>query len=156
MSIAPTIKNYLNESGIEYDLVPHDPAYTASKIARTAHVSGDELAKGVLLNTDHGYMMAVVPASCKVDLSSLSHQMKERLGLASEDEIDMIFDDCDPGATPPCASAYALRVIVDTSLDDKEDLYMESGDHEHLIHVKKEAFAKLMADAEHAGIAQAN
>ena len=156
MSIAPTIQNYLRETGIDYDLVPHAPSYTASRIAQSAHVSGDLLAKGVLLNTDHGYMMAVVPASHKVDLSGLSHRMKERLGLASENEIDMIFDDCDPGATPACASAYAMRVIVDTSLDDKEDLYMESGDHENLIHVKKKAFARLMAEAEHAGIIRAH
>lgn len=152
MSIAPTIENYLNETGIEYDLVPHTLAYSASRTAQSAHISGDALAKGVLLNTDHGYMMAVIPASRKVDLSGLSHTIKERLGLASENEIDMIFDDCDPGATPACASAYAVRVIVDTSLDQMEDLYMEAGDHKNLIHVKKEAFAKLMAEAEHAGI----
>ena len=152
MSIAPTIQNYLRETGIEYELVPHTPTYSANKTAEAAHISGDMLAKGVLLNTDHGYMMAVVPASRKVDLSGLSHQLKERLGLASENEIDMIFDDCDPGATSACASAYAVRVIVDSSLDELEDLYMESGDHENLIHVKKNAFAKLMAEAEHAGI----
>ncbi len=152
MSIAPTIQNYLRETGIEYDLVPHSPSYTASQSAQSAHISGDALAKGVLLNTDHGYMMAVVPASKKVDLSGLSHTMKERLGLAGEDEIDMIFDDCDPGAAPACASAYAMRVVVDTSLDNQDDLYLESGDHETLIHVKKAAFARLMAEAEHAGI----
>jgi Ala-tRNA(Pro) deacylase len=152
MTIAPTIQNYLRETGIDYDLVPHTPSYSASRTAEAAHISGDTLAKGVLLNTDHGYLMAVVPASHKVDLSGLSHQMKERLGLASENEIDMIFDDCDPGAVPACASAYAMRVIVDSSLDDKDDLYMESGDHKNLIHVKKAAFAKLMAEADHAGI----
>jgi len=156
MTIAPTIQNYLDETGIEYDLVPHDLAYTASKAARTAHISGGKLAKGVLLNADHGYMMAVVPASRKVDLSGLSHHMKQRLGLASENEINMIFDDCDPGAVPPCATAYAMRVIVDSGLDALDDLYMESGDHENLIHVKKKAFAKLMAEAEHAGISRSH
>jgi len=152
MTIAPTIQNYLRENGIEYDLVPHTLSYSANRIAQTAHISGDMLAKGVLLNTDHGYMMAVLPASKKVDLSGLSHKMKERLGLASENEIDMIFDDCDPGAVPPCATAYAMRVIVDTSLDKMEDLYMEAGDHKNLIHVTKKAFAKLMAEADHVGI----
>jgi len=156
MTIAPTLQNYLDETGIDYELVPHTPAYTASRTARTAHVSGDKLAKGVLLNTDHGYMMAVVPATRKVDLSGLSHRMKERLGLASESEINMIFDDCDPGAAPPCATAYAMRVIVDTDLDAQDDLYMECGDHENLIHVKREAFAKLMAEAQHAGISRSH
>lgn len=156
MSIAPTIENYLKETGVDYDLVPHEPAYTASRIAQSAHVSGDRLAKGVLLNTDHGYMMAVVPASRKVDLSGLSHALNERLGLASENEIDMIFDDCDPGATTACAGAYAMKVIVDTSLDEQDDLYIECGDHENLIHVTKDGFAKLMADATHAGITRSH
>jgi len=154
MSIAPTIENYLKETGVEYDLVAHKPAYTASRIAEAAHVSGDRMAKAVLLNTDHGYMMAVVPASQKVDLSGLSHRLNERLGLATENEIDMIFDDCDPGATTAFAGAYALKVIVDTSLDQQDDLYIECGDHENLIHVKKDVFAKLMADAAHVGISR--
>ncbi|PCI61768.1 MAG: aminoacyl-tRNA deacylase [Kordiimonadales bacterium] len=153
MSIAPTIRDYLKESGIKYDLVPHKTAYSANRIAEVAHISGASIAKGVLLNTERGYMMAVVPASCKVDLADLSHQMKSRLGLASEHEIDMIFDDCDPGVAPACASAYAMRVVVDTRLDALEDLYMESGDHENLIHVTKSNFAKIMAEAKHAGIA---
>lgn len=154
MSVAPTVQNYLREINIDFDLVPHDPAYTATRIAQAAHVPGSSVAKGVLLNTDHGYMMAVVPASCRVDLSALSHQIKARLGLASENEVDMIFDDCDPGATPPCATAYSMKVIVDTSLDEMDDIYLESGDHETLIHVDKQGFATMMADAEHADIAK--
>lgn len=156
MSVAPTVQNYLREINIDFDLVPHDPAYTANRIAQAAHVPGDSLAKGVLLNTDHGYMMAVVPASCKVDLSGLSHMLKARLGLASENEVDMIFDDCDPGATPPCATAYSMKVIVDESLDEREDIYLESGDHETLIHVNKEGFATMMAEAEHGRIARSH
>ncbi|MEX0297453.1 MAG: aminoacyl-tRNA deacylase [Kordiimonas sp.] len=154
MTVAPTVQNYLREIDVEFELVPHAPAYTANRIAQAAHVPGASVAKGVLLNTDHGYMMAVVPASCKVDLSELSHMINARLGLASEDEVDMIFDDCDPGAAPPIASAYAMKVIVDSSLDDREDIYLESGDHETLIHVDKKGFSALMSEAEHARIAK--
>ena len=154
MSVAPTLQNYLQEICIDYDLVPHERAYTANHIAQAAHVPGKSVAKGVLLNTDHGYIMAVVPASHLVDLSGLSHMIKARLGLATTSEIEMVFDDCDPGAAPPCATAYAMRVIVDSSLDEMEDIYLESGDHETLIHVDKAGFAVLMAEAQHGSIAK--
>jgi Ala-tRNA(Pro) deacylase len=69
--------------------------------------------------------------------------------LAPEDEIDQLFRDCAHGAVPPVGACYGLDVIVDDSIDEKPDIYLEGGDHQTLIHMSHAQFARLMADARH-------
>lgn len=156
MSIAPRLQHHMEKSGIEYDIMPHEREVVATKIAQTAHISGNAMAKGVLLKSDQGYLVAVVPASHHVDLAGLSHRAHERLGLATEEEARRIFADCDAGAVPACAEAYGMPMIIDTALDQQDDIYMEAGDHRNLIHLKARSFAKLTARAEHAAISRPN
>lgn len=154
MTIAPRLQAFMDKSGVDYDIMPHDREVVASKIAQTAHISGNALAKGVLLKSDNGYKVAVVPASHRVDLAGLSHLSHERLGLATEEEAREIFSDCDAGAVPACGMAYGMPMIVDASLDGLDDVYMEAGDHRNLIHMGRDGFARIMADAEHAEISR--
>ncbi len=156
MSIAPRLQRFMEQNGIEYEILPHDKEVVATKIAQAAHISGNALAKGVLLKSDHGYMMAVVPASHHVDLQELSHRAHERLGLATEAEACRIFDDCDAGAVPACGNAYGMPMIIDSCLDEQDDLYLEAGDHRNLLHIDRQGFAKLTADSDHARISRPN
>lgn len=152
MSIAPTVEKFLKSSGINYTLEQHDREVVATRIARSAHIPGESFAKSVLLKSDSGYMMAVVPSSQNVDLAELSHQLRERLGLATEDEIVEQFSDCDPGAVPGCGTAYGVPMIIDDALDRCADIYLEGGDHKTLIHLNAADFAKLTAGASRAHI----
>ena len=72
------------------------------------------------------------------------------MGLASEDEVFSLFDDCDIGAIPPIGAAYDVPVIVDDSLGDAADIYFEGGDHRTLVHVSGKDFRDLTMDARHA------
>ena len=67
--------------------------------------------------------------------------------LASEDEIERLFEDCDRGAIPPLGECYGLDVIVDNSIDARQPIYLEGGDHATLIRMEGEQFARLTANA---------
>jgi hypothetical protein len=41
-------------------------------------------------------------------------------------------------------AAYGLDVVVDDSLSRQQDLYLEGGDHAHLVHISGTDFRKLM------------
>ena len=156
MTIAPMLHRHMDSRGIPYDLMPHDREVVATRIAQAAHISGNNFAKGVLLKSDSGYLVAVVPANRHVDLAELSHRRQERLGLASEEEVERVFADCDPGAVPACAEAYGIPMIIDSDLTDYEEIYMEAGDHKSLIHMDRKGFARLTAKAELASISRAH
>ena len=149
MSIASRVKDYLREQDADFEVVPHPHSSTSMESAQLAHVPGDRIAKSVVLEDDRGYLLAVLPASCKVDLGELHRQTNRSLGLATEYEIGALFEDCEPGAVPPFGGVYNLETIIDDSLAEQSDIYFEAGDHEQLIHVSAETFESLMGEAQH-------
>jgi Ala-tRNA(Pro) deacylase len=150
MAIAMTLKEYLNRLGVEYEVVPHTHTDTSMRSAQEAHIPGDQLAKSVILEDDGGYLMAVLPATHKLEIGRLQKQLsRHHLGLATEQELSGLFDDCELGAIPPLGEAYGVDVVVDDSLDEVSDVYFEAGDHTDLVHISGEDFHDLMVDADH-------
>jgi Ala-tRNA(Pro) deacylase len=147
MTIATKLQNYIDSQGIAYDTVAHHRTATTSQSAQAAHVPGSRLAKSVVVHHETGYVLAVVPSTHRIELSTLQDVMDKRLGLASEEEVSSLFADCDIGAVPPIGSAYDVPMIVDESLGDSGDVYFEAGDHKTLVHVSGPDFRSLMKDA---------
>ena len=149
MTIASTVQHYLDDCGIDYEILEHARTMTSMRTAEAGHISGERLAKAVLLKTDGGYTMAVLPASCHLRLGEVQGYLDKPIGLATETEVGRLFADCEIGAIPPVGRAYGLEMIVDDSLAEQPDIYFEGGDHVSLIHVDAAAFQRLTADARH-------
>src|SRR6266567_8683367 len=105
MAIASTLQKYLADRNIEYDVIPHERTMSSTHTAQACRISGNSIAKGIVLRRDGGYVLAVLPASHHVRLSDLRMQLGPDVGLADEIEIVQLFRDCAPGAVPPSAIA---------------------------------------------------
>ncbi|MGO4573962.1 aminoacyl-tRNA deacylase [Microvirga sp. 2TAF3] len=156
MAIASTLQRYLADQGIGYDLITHEPTTSSTRTAEAGHVSGNSLVKGIVLSTDDGYMLAILPASRHIQLSDLRTELGHEVHLATEQEIEEVFRDCDRGAIPPVGACYGLNVIIDDSLDRHSDLYFEAGDHATLVHMKGVEFARLNPNAQHGSFSTPN
>jgi Ala-tRNA(Pro) deacylase len=147
MTIANRLKDFIDGKGISYDTVAHHRTSTSRQSAIAAHVPGSIMAKSVVVHHELGYALAVVPSTHRIELGTLQEVMDKRLGLASEDEVILLFGDCDTGAIPPIGAAYNVPVIVDESLGDAADVYFEGGDHRTLVHVSGKDFRNLTMGA---------
>jgi hypothetical protein len=98
MSIANTVRSYLERHEISYEILEHPHSQTSEQTADAAFIWEDQLAKTVLLEDDGGYVMAVVPASHRLDLAKLQGQLQRPLHLAKENELGPLFPDCELGA----------------------------------------------------------
>jgi Ala-tRNA(Pro) deacylase len=147
MTIPASVQDYLERKGIRYELISHPPTGDAAHTAQEARVRGDRLAKSVVLADDSGYLMAIIPASHRLDLQAVHQEFSREFALASEPELLDLFKDCEPGAIPPLGQAYGIDVVVDRSLADTPDVYFEAGDHVSLIRVSGPDFQRLMADS---------
>jgi Ala-tRNA(Pro) deacylase len=144
MTVAASVVRILTDHGAEYELVAHPKSYTSMESASAAHVPQDHIAKGVLLRDGLGFVLAVIPASEWVDLRRLQEILGRELRIASETEVDQLFNDCDPGAIPPLGEAYGLEMVLDESLTSLSSIYFEGGDHEHLVRLGGDQFNTLM------------
>lgn len=147
MAISMTLAEYLNNEGISYDLVAHAHSHSSLESAESAHIPGDNLAKCVVLEDNKGYLLAVIPSTHRLDLDSLQMFLGRKMHLVSEMRLNQLFHDCELGAIPPVGKAFGYKTLLDYSLLDCEDVYFEAGDHTDLVHLSREQFKTLMADA---------
>ena len=152
MTISPTLHKYLAAENIEYDEIPHALTMSSARTAQACHVPGDRLAKAIVLRRDGSYMLAVLPASHHLRLADLRARFGDDIAIASESEIDRLFADCAHGAIPAAGICYGLDVIVDDSIQMQPEIFIESGDHETLLHLGRAQFARLTANALHGRI----
>jgi Ala-tRNA(Pro) deacylase len=149
MPIATKLRALLEQNGVAYELLPHAPAGTSSEKAESAHIPGASLAKGVVIENHDHCTMVVLPATEQIHLGELRRELGDTYALATEDEIERIFVDCDPGAIPPFGQAYGLDVLVDDSLLECDRVYAESGDRAALLALRGDDFRRLMQSARH-------
>ena len=149
MAIAKTLTRYLKERGVDYQLVEHAHTATAEASAHAAHLPTHQVAKAVVLKDAEGYVLSVVPANHSVELGWVNDALERELELACEDEFKKLFADCETGAVPALGEAYGVPVIWDDELAYTADVYIEAGDHEHLVWLERRDFRKLMSGLPH-------
>jgi Ala-tRNA(Pro) deacylase len=149
MAIARTLMSYLQERGIRYDLVEHKHTATAVAAAHAANVPVHQVAKAVVLCDDAGYVVSVLPASHTLEIGWVNEVLGRKLEMACEKEFSNLFADCEPGAVPALGEAYGIQVVWDDELAYTSDVYIEAGDHEHLIWLERRDFKKLMSSLPH-------
>jgi len=147
MGIAITLKEYLMDHGAHFDVIEHSRTTSSLETSEVARVPGDRLAKTVLLGDEDRYLLAVIPATHRLEISKLSDLVKHRLELISESEMAGAFSDCEVGAMPPLGDAYGIDTWVDPSLMAQPEIYFESGDHCSLIRMSGDEFRELLKDS---------
>ena len=139
------IIKFLDENEIQYVMITHSQAFTASQVAASAHIKGSEMAKTVIIKINGKMAMAVLPANYHVDF----HLLKEITGsedviLAHESEFRDVFPDCELGAMPPFGNLYGVDVFVAQTLTEDVDIAFNAGTHSELIQMKYKDFESLV------------
>ncbi len=145
MSVLKRLKEYLDENNIRYVSIDHTPAYTGQELAESVHISGKEIAKTVILKAGGSYMMAVLPASRKINFDYLEEQIAAKgLRLAQEDEIKDLFPDCEVGAMPPFGNFYDIPVYAASALSEDEEIVFNAGTHTDAIRMSYNDYIRLV------------
>lgn len=139
------LRQYLDSRNIKYLVLSHSIAYTAQGVAALVHVSGKKLAKTVIVKIDGILAMAVVPASLHVDLELLRAAAGAKVvELATEQEFNDAFPDCETGAMPPFGNLYEMPVYADAKLAECEEITFNAGSHRELMRMNWTDMARLV------------
>ena len=142
---AQKLKDFLDSHDVRYITIIHSPAYTAQAIAHIAHVSGKELAKTVILKVDGKLVMAVLPATHKVNIDVFKKAIGAgSVDLAQERDFMDVFPGCELGAMPPFGNLWGVEVFVAERLREDETIAFNAGTHTELIQMAYEDFERLV------------
>jgi Ala-tRNA(Pro) deacylase len=139
------LREFLDSHNVQYVVISHSVAYTAQGIAALTHISGKELAKTVIVKLDGSLVMTVLPASMQVDLLRLKTVTGAmNAAIASEQEFQEKFPDCQTGAMPPFGNLYDIPVFADESLTHDKEIAFNAGTHLELIRMAWDDFQNLV------------
>lgn len=149
MAVAMSLQAYFETHPLAHEAVRHRRTESSQRTAAAVGQPGNTVAKSVLLRDEEGYVLAVLPATHRLQLGQLRRWLRRNVGLATEREVAVLFADCEIGAIPPAGPLYHVDTVVDDALLDQPEVYFEAGDHEHLIHMNMQDFRTLLGDAAH-------
>jgi Ala-tRNA(Pro) deacylase len=137
MATATWIINELDQRRIPYQELHHPDAFTAQELAQREHVSGHRVAKVVGVIADGQPVELVLPASRRVRLD----RVRDVLGaqdarLATEDELQQHFSDCEVGAIPALRHWRGVDVVMDDHLRTDGDIVIQGGTHTDAIRMR--------------------
>jgi Ala-tRNA(Pro) deacylase len=116
--------------GIPFEELHHAEAFTAQEVAEHEHFSGHHVAKDVVLMVDGRFVEAILPASRYLDLDRVRMVLgARRVRLASEQEMEKFFTDCEVGAIPPLRHWKNVGVLMDRMLNAEGDILFQAGTH---------------------------
>ena len=127
------VTTYLRERGISFEVVEHPVTNTAAAEARAAGVSADHAAKSVGLIDADQFVLAVLPASHRLDLDKARRALRRSasLRLATEAEISEHAGPFEVGAIPPLGPLLDAVEILDEHLLEHDTILLSGGDHRH-------------------------
>jgi Ala-tRNA(Pro) deacylase len=139
------LKEFLDREKIKYVSIVHSPAFTAQEVAASAHITGRELAKTVIVELDGKMAMAVLPANRKIVLQDLREVTgSEEVKFASEGEFKQRFPECETGAMPPFGNLYGMEVYLAESLTENDQIAFNAGSHTEVIKMSFRDFERLV------------
>ena len=136
---------FLDKSGVDYEVAAHQPAFTAQRMAAAEHEPGKYVAKPVIVRADGKYVMCVLSACYKIDLRVLKKQLEaKKVELAEEEDMGKLFSDCELGAEPPFGNLYDLPTIMDKALEADDHITFQAGTHAKAVRMSMNDYRKLV------------
>lgn len=148
-SLYERIIKFLDESGVAYKEVRHDPVFTSEEAAAKRGSKLDEGAKALLFWADENAVQIVIQGDKKVDKDKFKELFSiKKLKMVSADEVKDI-SSVEPGAVPPFGNLFIPPIPVYCNknfMNNAEHDMMEfnAGDHSISIRMKKQDWQNLV------------
>jgi prolyl-tRNA editing enzyme YbaK/EbsC (Cys-tRNA(Pro) deacylase) len=126
--IASLVAEYLRYRGIPYTRVTHQRAVTSLEEATALGVAADEVVKTVVIDCAAGHVLAVIPASRRLDLKQIRRVLEDHTAhLATEQEMAHDFAGYQLGTIPPIGGLVGAATLVDPTVLEHDSVLFAAG-----------------------------
>ncbi len=144
MACRKRLEQLFREERVRFSVSKHAETYSAQRVAGLLHVSGQQLAKVVMVKADEALTMLVLPAPERLDLQKVKKALKAKdVQLAKEHEFAGSFPDCELGAMPPFGNLYNMNVYVDRALSLQAEIAFPAGTHRETMQIAYADFERV-------------
>jgi len=106
-------------------------------VAQCDHTGGNRVAKVVVAMVDGQPVELILPASRHVILDRIREiRGSQEVRLATEEEMERYFTDCEVGAIPALRHWQGVDVLMDRSLNVDGNIVFQAGTHEDAVRLR--------------------
>ena len=137
------IREMLLKEKKEFELMEHEPVFTCKQAAEVRGTPLKEGAKALVLKSEKGYIMAVLPGDKEIDVDKLKKILRvSRLELAAPEDVKKM-SGCGVGSVPPFGNIFGIDLFVDKSLKENKGVNFNAGSHTTSIKMSSVAYLEL-------------
>ncbi len=136
---------WLRKERVTFEHLKHPEVFTAQEVAAESHVPGREMVKAVLVRTDKGLALAVLPSIYRVNFGKLAKALGTKsAALADEQDLAKVFPDVEVGAEPPFGNLYGVETAAEEHLAQEPDIVFQAGTHTDTVKMSWADYARLV------------
>lgn len=145
MGTAQELLKYLSDNEVEFSILNHSKAASASEISELTHLPIRFIVQTIPLQIDGHSWMIVLPADRDIDYKALTTilQAKEIVERQYDDWLQY-FPNADLGSLPPFGNLYGFRVLADTSLQEGKRIIFHACSTQQSIFMRWDDYARLV------------
>jgi Ala-tRNA(Pro) deacylase len=137
------LESHLEVKHIPYSMIFHAPADSAQMVASAMHLSGKTVAKAIALRAGEHEILAVLPASHRINFEKLSAIAGAEVRLLDEETFSELFPDCERGVISPFGELYGVPVYLDEALAEDPEIILSAGTHCDCVRIESLDFVHL-------------
>lgn len=127
MTVFEKIKKMLEESGVDYEVIDHEPVHTSADAAKIRDTNVSNGAKALVMFADKKPFLFVLPGDKKANFKKIKNALKVKdLRMATPEEV-LELTNLVVGSIPPLGKAIGLNSYFDFSFQIKEDIAFNAG-----------------------------
>lgn len=147
MPVPTSVQSLLNNQNVHYDITATPMGANNSRVWHDQHLRNMGAARSVILQDDLGRVQVVVGADALLDLKAVNRQLGRELRATSQAELAKFCQSHSLQTVPALPKIAGLLTLVDKSLLDRDELLLDSGSEEQLLHLNRADFQRVLEDA---------
>jgi HD-like signal output (HDOD) protein/prolyl-tRNA editing enzyme YbaK/EbsC (Cys-tRNA(Pro) deacylase) len=137
------VQKFLFERQANFRVISSDPAASFETLVSSFTADAGVLVRAVLLRSESNFLLVVLPFNHAIDFSIIKKVYASDYHLASRDESDVRFAECDSQTLPVVGEAYGIETVVEESLFKQAKLLFQPGRRNCLVEMSVSEFRKL-------------
>lgn len=147
MPVPASVQTLLRSQNIQYNVTATPQDTENNLIWHDQHLRNVGAAKSVILEDSIGQVQVVIAADSLLDLNAVNRHLSRDLRAAGQKDLKRFFETNQFDTVPALPQIAGLLTLVDQSLVERDDLLLDSGNDEQLIHVLRNEFQQTLQDA---------
>lgn len=143
--IEKKIVKMLEEQGVKYELLEHEPVYTSEQAADVRGVPLKTGVKALVCRTSEDkFILVLVRADKRADLDRVAKlEGAKNVSLASPEEV-LKHTGCEIGSVPPFGHPRPLKTYLDREILEEDEVNFNIGEHTRSIRMRAKDLPRVM------------